>query len=218
MSDYIYEKNARTLIANAFKIISIIELIIIVIFGIYAYLLTGKLDEIKPLPIFINRESGEAKPVDFSFVDAAGETRCNAEIDDFVTGFLTDLYTFNRLTVKSNLVNALSRASKEGTVDIKNALMLSRRYDVLNRNLQGLVKIKNISIIQKLPDLKVQVYFKKKLVSMSGRTELDRECISIMRIKPIVRKRTNSHGLLIIEYRENYIISEEGNPDEKQGL
>jgi len=215
MSKYIYEKNASILVGKAFKLISILELLIIIVMGIYSYLLTLKIDEIKPLPIFINRETGEAKPVDFDFIDAKGETRCVAEIDDFITGFLTDMYTFNRLTVKSNLMGALSKASKEAAVDIKNTLIVSKRYDMINRNLQGMVSIKNISIIQKLPDLKVQVFFNKRLLSMAGRLESDKNYISIIRIKPVVRKRGNAHGLLIVEYRENPFFKPAGGGDEK---
>lgn len=214
MSKYIYEKNARILIGRAFKLLSIFELIIIVVLGIYCYILTSKIDKVKPLPIFINRESGGAKPVDFDFIDASGETRCTAEINDFTTKFIMDLYTFNRLTVKSNLLSALSKTSKEGAVDIKNALLISKRYDRINRNLQGIVLIKGISIIQKLPDLKVQVFFNKRLMTIGGRVESDRDSIAIIRIKPIVRKKGNAHGLLIVEYRESPLNIPTGGTDE----
>ncbi|MEN8153477.1 MAG: VirB8/TrbF family protein [Acidobacteriota bacterium] len=217
MSNYIYEKNAQKLINTVFKFIIVLQFLIIIIFSLYSFKLTAKINEIKPLPIFINKVTGEAEAVDFSFVDAEGETRCNAEINDFVIQFISDLYTFNRLTVKTNLVNALTKASPEGAVDIKNALMVSKRYDNINRNLQGLVSIKSISILNKLPDLNVQLYFNKKVVSGNGRIEINSNHFAIMRIKPVVRKKGNAHGLIIVEFRENLIkkgeVNEENNID-----
>lgn len=205
MANYIYEKNARIVINTAYKFIVLIEFIIIIIFAINSFNLTSKVNEVKPLPIFINKQTGEAHAVDFNFIDAQGETRSNAEIEDYTIRFLMDLYTYNRLTVKTNLLNALSVTSKEGAVDIKNALVISKRYDNINRSLQGLVEIKSVTIIEKLPDLKVQVYFNKKLVSISGRIQEDTNHIVIIKVKPVVRKRGNAHGLVIVEYRENKI-------------
>ncbi len=217
VSNFIYEINARKIINAAFKFIIIIQFFIIVIFSFYSFKLTEKINEIKPLPIFINKVTGEAEAVDFNFVDAEGETRCNAEINDFIIHFISDLYTFNRLTVKTNLVNAISKASPEGAVDMKNSLIVSKRYDNIKRNLQGLVSIKSISILKKLPDLSVQVYFNKKVISGNGRIEIDSDHFAILRIKPVVRKKGNAHGLIIVEFRENLIkkggINEENNID-----
>ena len=168
MSDYIYEKNARIVINSAYKFIIIVELIMIILLSFYSFKLTGKINEVKPLPIFINKETGSAKAVDFDFIDAKGETRSNAEIDDFVTGFISDLYTYNRLTVKTNLINAISKTSTEAAADIKNTLLISKRYDHINRSMQGLVTVKSISILEKLPDLKIQVFFEKRLISAGG--------------------------------------------------
>ena len=212
MSDYIYEKNARIVINAAYKFIIVVELLIIILLSVYSFKLTGKINEVKPLPIFINKETGSAKAVDFDFIDAKGETRSNAEINDFITGFISDLYTFNRLTVKTNLVNAISKTSAEAAADIKNTLMISKRYDYINRNMQGLVKILSISILEKLPDLKIQVFFRKRLISSDGDSGDISDYFAILRIKPVIRKKGNAHGLLIVEYRENIFLNrEEGN-------
>ncbi len=207
MSDYIYEKNARIVINLAYRFIIIIELIIIIMLSIYNYILTGKINEVKPLPIFINKETGSARVVDFKFIDAEGETRSNAEINDFVTGFISDLYTYNRLTVKTNLINAISKTSEEAAADIKNTLLVSKRYDHINRNIQGLVSVKSISILEKLPDLKIQVFFRKRLISSGGDQGEKSDHFAILQIKPVVRKRGNAHGLMIVEYRENDFLN-----------
>ncbi len=213
MSDYIYEKNARIVINAAYKFIIVVELLIIILLSVYSFTLTGKINEVKPLPIFINKETGSAKAVDFDFIDAKGETRSNAEINDFVTGFISDLYTFNRLTVKTNLVNAISKTSAEAAADIKNTLMISKRYDYINRNMQGLVKILSISILEKLPDLKIQVFFRKRLISSDGDSGGNNDYFAILRIKPVIRKKGNAHGLLIVEYRENIFLNREEKND-----
>lgn len=213
MSDYIYEKNARTVINLAYRFIIVVELLIIIMLSIYNYILTGRINEVKPLPIFINKETGSAKAVDFNFIDAEGETRSNAEINDFVTGFISDLYTYNRLTIKTNLVNAISKTSEEAAADIKNTLLVSKRYDHINRNIQGLVLVKSISILEKLPDLKIQVFFRKRLISAGGDQGVRNDYFAILRIKPVVRKRGNAHGLLIVEYRENDFLNREETND-----
>lgn len=213
MSDYIYEKNARIVINSAYKFIIVVELLIIILLSVYSFKLTGKINEVKPLPIFINKETGSAKAVDFDFIDAKGETRSNAEINDFVTGFISDLYTYNRLTVKTNLVNAISKTSAEAAADIKNTLMISKRYDYINRNMQGLVKILSISILEKLPDLKIQVFFRKRLISSDGGLGSKSDYFAILRIKPVIRKKGNAHGLLIVEYRENIFLNREEKND-----
>ncbi len=212
MSDYIYEKNARIVINAAYKFIIVVELFIIILLSAHSFKLSGKINEVKPLPIFINKETGSAKAVDFDFIDAKGETRSNAEINDFVTGFISDLYTYNRLTVKTNLINAISKTSEEAAADIKNTLIISKRYDYINRNMQGLVKILSISILEKLPDLKIQVFFRKRLISSDGDSGGNSDYFAILRIKPVIRKKGNAHGLLIVEYRENIFLNrEEGN-------
>ena len=209
MSDYIYEKNARIVINLAYRFIIVIELIIIIMLSIYNLFLSGKINEVKPLPIFINKETGSAKAVDFKFIDAEGETRSNAEINDFVTGFISDLYTYNRLTVKTNLINAISKTSEEAAADIKNTLLVSKRYDHINRSIQGLVTVKSISIPEKLPDLKIQIFFRKSLIATGGDNRESSDHFAILRIKPVVRKRGNAHGLVIVEYRENDFLNRE---------
>ncbi len=212
MSDYIYEKNARIVINTAYKFIIVVELLIIILLSFYSLKLTGKINEVKPLPIFINKETGSAEAIDFDFIDAKGETRSNAEINDFISGFISDLYTYNRLTVKTNLVNAISKTSAEAAADIKNTLLLSKRYDHINRSMQGLVSVRSISILEKLPDLKIQVFFNKRLISSGGDSSSIKEYFAILRIKPVIRKKGNAHGLLIVEYRENIFLNrEEGN-------
>jgi len=205
MSEYIYEKNARVVINGAYKLLIFTELIIIIVLAVYATILTGKINEVKPLPIFIDNKTGEAKAVDFSFVDAQGETRSNAEVEDFVTQFMEDLYTYNRLTVKRNLVSALAKTSKEAAADIKNTLLVGKRYDILNRGYQGIVTVKSITIHEKLPDLKIQVFFNKRNINQNGQTVIGSDHFAILRIKPIVRKRGNAHGLVVVEFRENKI-------------
>jgi len=208
MSDYIYEKNARIVINLAYRFIIVVELVIIVALTVYNLILTGRIHEVKPLPIFINRETGSARAVDFNFIDAEGETRCHAEINDFVTRFISDLYTYNRLTVKTNLMNAISKTSEEAASEIRNTLLVSQRADHINRGLQGLVSVQSISILEKLPDLKVQVFFRKKRVSSGGFRKAS-DHFAILRVKPVVRKRGNAHGLLIVEYRENEYLEGE---------
>ena len=214
MNDYIYEKNARIVINYAYRFIIVVELAVIVLLSVFNIRLTAKINEVKPLPIFINRETGSANAVDFDFIDAEGETRSHAEINDFVTGFISDLYTYNRLTVKTNLLNAVYRTSAEAAADIKNTLLISKRYDHINRSLQGLVTVKSIVILEKLPDLKIHVLFRKRLLTADVVAGDTSDHFAILRIKPVVRKKGNAHGLLIVEYRENiFMKKEEENED-----
>lgn len=196
------------IVNNYLKIIVII-LILAVLSSSYAIVsLTNKVNEVKPLPIFIDRISGSAVPVDFSVIDAEGSKRHKSEVLDFSERYIEDLYTFNSFTVKSNLKSALDKTSEKAIPSLKEILRISNRAKYIN-NHQGMVNVKSIVILSGLPDVKVQVFFEKKVLLQNGSEVEITENIAILRMKTVLRQKGNAHGLYVVEYRESEYKIEE---------
>ena len=91
----------------------------------------------------------------------------------------------------------------EALVQVKEAVNLAHRSELMARNAQGVVEIRSFLITETQPVLKVQVYFQTKALSQT--TELLEEGLyqTVLLIKPIKRSQRNPHGLIVLEYRQS---------------
>ena len=207
--DWIRATGNMTFVNTMLKYTVLVLGIVLIFVSSLLITMVKKVNHITPLPIFIDRASGEARCVDYKVIDAQGEKRVPAEINDFVYNFLTDLYTFNKFTIKSNLENALLKTAKDAAGQVKAAIDLPKRADYLSRNVQGICEVNSISIISTTPDIKVQSIFTKKILSPEGDVLSRQKYIAVLRLKPIIRQKGNAHGLIVVEYRENPYIEKE---------
>ena len=155
------------------------------------------------LPIVINQATGDALAVDFSVMDAAGEQRAPVEIRKFCEDFLDELFTYNRFTVRTNLESVVKWATPEALVQIKEAVNLAHRSELMTRNAQGVVEIRGVLITETQPVLKVQVYFQAKALSQTTEVLEEGQFQTVLLIKPIKRSQRNPHGLIVLEYRQS---------------
>jgi hypothetical protein len=155
------------------------------------------------VPIVINQATGDAIPVDYSVVDAAGEHRSPVEVRKFCEDFIRDLFTYNRFTVKTNLESIVKWATPEALIQIKEAINLAHRSELIGRNAQGLVEVRNFLITETQPLLKVQLYFEAKALSQTNEILDDGQFLAVLLIKPVKRSQRNPHGLILIEYRQS---------------
>ena len=171
--------------------------------SVLVILLGNKARDQKPLPIFIDRVSGEAVPVDWAAVDAEGEDRVLAEVEDFVRNTLHDMYTYNKHTVRSNLENVFKVSTPQAGAQIKASLDLAERADAIARNGQGLCKVQSVTVLEGGSSIRVQVILEKEVVNLSGELDGSSRVIALIRLKPIKRQVGNAHGLAVVEYAEN---------------
>jgi hypothetical protein len=155
------------------------------------------------VPIVINQATGDAIPVDYSVVDAAGEQRSPVEVRKFCEDFIRDLFTYNRFTVKTNLESIVKWATPEALIQIKEAINLAHRSELIGRNAQGLVEVRNFLITETQPLLKVQLYFEAKALSQTNEILDDGQFLAVLLVKPVKRSQRNPHGLILIEYRQS---------------
>lgn len=165
--------------------------------------LLGKIHEIRPLPIYIDKMTGAAKPIDFASIDASEAFRIPAEIIDFSRNYVSDLYTFNRHTIASNLDPVFKHSVGDVVQKLKYYLDQNHRADYVNSNAQGICSVNFTDIVRMKPDIKVQVAFKREILSGKGETLSSEDMVAIMRIKLANRTAENSHGLMVVEYRES---------------
>lgn len=154
------------------------------------------------VPIVINQVTGDAVPVDYSVIDAAGEERAPVEIRKFAEDFLQELYTYNRFTVKTKLESVVKWATREALVQVKEAVNLAHRSELIGRNAQGIAEVRNFLITETRPLVKVQVYLAKAL-SPSNELMEEGQYLAVLHIKPVKRSQRNPHGLILIEYRQS---------------
>jgi len=166
-------------------------------------LLSRHVGEVKPLPIFIDRTTGTATPVDFQVLDARGEERLPVELEAFVRDYLNQLYTYNRLTVKSNLDAAFARTAPDARAQVRRCADLPVRADIIGRAGQGICRVTGVSILGARPDLRVQAVFEKTVLSAADETLAQQRCLAMLRLKVIHRTVANAHGLVVAEYNES---------------
>ncbi|HOB54197.1 MAG TPA: VirB8/TrbF family protein [Acidobacteriota bacterium] len=166
-------------------------------------LVSRHVGEVKPLPIYVNTVTGQVRPVEFQAVDAQGRERLPVEIEAFVREYLGKLYTYNRLTVKSNLEQAFLQTAPEAQGQVKHSADLPGRADLIARSGQGVCQVASVSILQSHPDLSVQAIFLKKVLLPTDDVGAQGRHIAILRLKVIPRSVANAHGLVVVEYSEN---------------
>jgi len=155
------------------------------------------------LPIVINEATGDALAVDYKVVDATGEERSPVEIRKFCEDFLSDAFTFNRFTVKSNLDALANHTTPEAMSQIRESLNLPRRAEHIGRNAQGLLDVSSFMITESRPVVKTQIYFRTKVFNQTGDLIEENNFISIMTIRAVRRSVRSPHGLVVIEYRQS---------------
>jgi hypothetical protein len=155
------------------------------------------------VPVVINESTGDALVVDYKVVDAAGEERASVEVRKFCEDFISDAFTFNRFTVKSNLDRLANHASPEALSQIRESLNLARRAEQINRGAQGIYEITSFMIVESRPLLRAQIYFRTKVFNGAGDLIEENSFVSIMTIRPVRRSARNPHGLILVEYRQN---------------
>ena len=172
-------------------------------------LLSRHVGEIKPLPIYVNAVTGEARPVDFQAIDARGQERLPVEVEAFVREYLGSLYTYNRLTVRSNLDEAFTRTAPDAQGQVKLCADLPGRADLIGRSGQGLCQVLGVSITESKPNLAVQAIFRKTVLAANDEPVQDRRYLAVLRLKVAGRTVANAHGLVVVEYNESEF--QEGN-------
>ncbi len=157
----------------------------------------------KVVPIVLNPATGDAVPVDFRVVDAAGEERSPVEVRKFCEDFLAEAYTYNRFTVKTNLESIARWTAPEALTQVREAMNLPRRAELIARNAQSMVEFRNILITETKPLLKVQAYFSVKALSQPDLVTEEGSYLGVMVIKAVKRSSRSPHGLIVIEYRQS---------------
>jgi hypothetical protein len=94
-------------------------------------------------------------------------------------------------------------ATPEALIQIKEAINLAHRSELIGRNAQGLVEVRNFLITETQPLLKVQLYFEAKALSQTNEILDDGQFLAVLLIKPVKRSQRNPHGLILIEYRQS---------------
>ena len=163
------------------------------------------------VPIVINQATGDALAVDYRVIDAAGEDRSPFEVRKFCEDFLAEAYTFNRFTVKTNLETIARWTAPESLAQVREAINLAHRAELLSKNAQGLSEITSFLITETKPLLKAQVYFHSKAFSGSDEVIEEGNYLAVLVIKPIRRSARSPHGLVVIEYRQSPF---QNNPEE----
>ena len=91
----------------------------------------------------------------------------------------------------------------EALTQVREALNLSRRAELIGRNAQGLAELTSFLITETKPVLKVQTYFHTKAYGSSDEIIEEGNFLAVFVIKPIKRSTRNPHGLIVIEYRQS---------------
>lgn len=183
-----------------YKMVSMALALVVIVLSFAIGILAHRVKEAKPLPIFIDRNSGIAEPVSFELIDAAGEKRHESEVKDFVRNYLQDLYTFNAYTARNNLENCSRKTTDQAWTTIKEVLLKERRMDLVDQDNQGLVEVKLLVILSLEPDIRIQVTFRKVVIVSGSRRESDH--VAVIKLHTVKRYEGNAHGLMVVEYRE----------------
>ena len=204
-NDHIWAIGNSLFMVTLLKGVVLVLSIALVAESIFVVTLLGKVAEVKPLPIFVDREAGTARPVDFSVIDAEGSKRVDAEINDFARDYVTNIYTFTRYTVETNLRRVLDLTADEARNQVQDSVIRSKRNEALSSGYQGVCDIKSISILDAgQTSTRVQVVFVAKQIGFQA-MDSSRKAVATITMKTVLRQRNNAHGLYVVEYRESDI-------------
>ena len=94
-------------------------------------------------------------------------------------------------------------ASPEALTQLKQAINLPKRSDLLVRNAQGMAEIESLVITGTQPLVRVQVYFQSKALAQTDDILDQGRWLAVLLIKPVKRSQRNPHGLIVMEYRQS---------------
>lgn len=186
--------------------LKLISLVLLLLCLMLAGMLTVKIVDSrteKVVPIVLSPATGDAIPVDFRVVDAAGEDRSPIEVRKFCEDYISEAFTYNRFTVKTKLESITRWTAPEALTQVREAMNLPRRAELIERNAQSLAECQNILITEARPLLKVQVYFSVKALSQVTDTAEEGNFLAVLVIKPVKRSLRSPHGLMVVEYRQS---------------
>jgi hypothetical protein len=201
--DFIRSSGNLAYINTWLKLLSLVLLFVCLMLGaaLLVKIVDGRAEHV--VPIVINQATGDAIPVDYRVVDAAGEERSPFEVRRFCEDFLTEAFTYNRFTVKTKLESIARWTAPEALTQVREALNLPHRAELIARSAQGLAEISNFLITETKPLLKIQVYFQEKAFSPTGEIIEEGNFLAVLVIKPVKRSTRSPHGLIVIEYRQS---------------
>lgn len=201
--DFIRASGNLAYVNTWLKLISLVLLLVSLVLAgaLTIKIIDGRSEKI--VPILLSPATGDAIPVDYRVVDAAGEERSPIEVRKFCEDFLADAYTYNRFTVKTNLDSIARWTVPESLAQVREAMNLPKRAELVARNAQSLVEISNILIAEAKPLLKVQAYFSVKVLSLADEVTEQGNYLAVLVIKPVKRSTRSPHGLIVIEYRQS---------------
>jgi hypothetical protein len=192
------------------KLIALVLTLVCLMLGgsLLVKIIDGRAEHV--VPIVINQATGDAITVDYQVIDAAGEERSPFEVRKFCEDFLTEAYTYNRFTIKTKLESIARWTAPEALTQVREALNLSHRAELIGRNVQGLAEITSFLITETKPLLKTQVYFHAKVFSPADEIVEEGDFLAVLLIKPVKRSARSPHGLIVIEYRQSPFNKQEG--------
>ena len=201
--DFIRSSGNLAYVNTWLKLIALVLLVVCLLLGIalFVKIVDGRTEHV--VPIVVNQTTGDAHPVDYRVVDAAGEERSPIEVRRFCEEFLTEAFTYNRFTVKTNLESIARWTAPEALIQVQEALRLPRRAELMARSAQGLMTLSSVLITETKPSLKVQAYFEAKALSPGDEVIEQGKFLAVLVIKPVKRSTRNPHGLIVIEYRQS---------------
>lgn len=215
--DFIRSSGNLAYVNTWLKLVGLVLLLVCLLLGtaLLVKVLDSRAEHV--VPIVINQATGDAIPVDFKVVDASGEERSPVEIRKFCEDFLRELYTYNRFTVKTNLDAVVKSTTPEALRQVKEAVNLPRRAELIAGSAQGLAELRSFLITETQPLIKVQAYFQAKALSQRDEVIQDNQFLAVMLIKPVKRSQRNPHGLIILEYRQSLFEATGATKEDKEG-
>ncbi len=201
--DFIRSSGNLAYVNTWLKLVALILFLVSLMLGaaLLIKIIDGRKEHV--VPIVINQATGDAIAVDYRVVDAVGEERSQFEVRKFCEDFLSEAYAYNRYTVKTKLESLARWTVSEALTQVREALNLSHRAELIGRNAQGLAELTSFLITETKPALKVQAYFRTKVYGASEEVIEEGNFLAVFIIKPIKRSTRNPHGLIVIEYRQS---------------
>jgi hypothetical protein len=190
-------------------VLTVLFVVLLVLAGAIS-IQSKQLTNIKPLVIYVDRDTGITTAKEFDVVDAMNEERNENEIWIFVNEFVKSLYDYTKYSQLRNLENAYLLCDAPVQEKIKEYFIQDGRPKWVKSEAIGLCEVESVFVMDTLPDLRVRVIFVKKVVNPGGADVIDRKIEAVLRIKTIVRTRGNLHGLYITDYRETVLKDEKG--------
>jgi len=203
VDDFIRSSGNLAYVNTWLKLIGLVLLLSNFVLGgaLLARIIEGRTESV--VPIVINNTTGDAVPIDYRVVDAAGEQRSPVEVRKFCQDFLEELQTYNLFTVKTKLESLIKWTTPEALAQVRDAINLAHRSELIGRNAQGVVELINFLITETQPLLKTQVHFRAKALAQTGEVIEEGQFVAVLLVKPVKRSQRNPHGLIVIEYRQS---------------